>query len=881
MIRPRLARALLERLVHPRLRDAIIGDLDELFADECVRRPVRAWLHYWVRTADVLAQLGIHRARRAPLLEPLPKGDGVMTSVWTDLRHGVRLFTTQPGYALAATLTLALAIGANTLIFTMANVLVLKPFPMAEPDRLAWIFGDGRGEPSWRGPLSLPEYAAFRDRATTIHGLAAWRRGTSTLSENGHAERIVTHVVAGDLHGLWRLAPAYGRTLSSDDEQPSAPAAVVLSHRFWQTRFGGRTDVLGQQVRLDGAFHTVVGVLSPAIELGNFAEIDAWLPYRANPSLASRTDRAWRAVGRLTDGTSPDAAHAQVAAIAQSLAREHPDTNEGRTARVGPTRDALGSPSIWVILGLLFTVVGLLLLLACANIMNLLIARLVARRPELAVRTALGATHGRIVRQIVAENLVLGVAGGVVGIALARAGLAAIHAVAYEPFFRQLAIDWYVLAFAAALSFVAPLIFSIGPAMRMLRDSAQAALSDANARSIGSRGTRRAQSALVVTQVAVGVTLLVVAGLVVQSMQAVSRVDVGYNTAGLISTHLEIPVWKVTNDAASDRLRNAFVQRAAAIPGVRSAAAVTGLPALHAPRAVTFRTRTADTQTEQPVADLTVASAAIFDVLQLPIVAGRGFVESDAASPAPVAVVSEEMARRHFGGVQAAQGAHLSIDAADGESPLVATVVGVAADVHIPGLVGPARQQVYMLDAHVPTRSFYLVVRAERPESLAEALRTAIREVDPEIPAYQLRTVAEGFDDEFSSNQLLSGLFMAFAALAISLAAVGLYAVMSFAVNQRTREIALRVALGASARDVAANVASHSLTLAGLGVVLGLAGAFVLEQSARSVLFGVGPTDPATYLGAVAVTALAAVTASWMPIRRAMAVDPAQGLRQG
>lgn len=806
----------------------------------------------------------------------------MMTTAWTDVRHGARLFVAQPGYALAAACTLALAIGANTLIFTMANVLVLKPLPMAESERLAWIFGGGRDEASWRGPVSLPEYAAYRDRVTAIQHLSASQRRPITLNDGRNAERVLAQVVVGDLQGLWGLQAVRGRTLEAADEQPAAPAAAVLSHRFWQVRFGSREEIVGQSLRINGDSHTIVGVLSEAIELGSMSEIDVWLPYRGDPALASRTDRSWRAVGRLADSSTSDAAHAQVVAVAQSVAAEHPETDRGRTGRVGSTRDALGSPNTWMGMALLVGVVALLLLLACANVMNLLIARLLSRRPELALRTALGATHGRVVRQIVAESLVLGLAGGVLGIALARGGLAAVRAVAHEPFFQQLTIDWRVLAFAATLALLAPLVFSIGPAFSLVRTDVRTALNEATTRSIGSPRAGRARSALVVVQVGLAVALQVVAVLVVRSMQAMTRVDVGYGVAGLLSTHIEIPGWRVADDAEVDRVRDAIVRRVAATPGARGVAVASDIPVLHPPRVVTFTTGTESVgdQTERPTADLTVGSTEFFDVMNLPIAAGRGFVAADAASPARVAVISQETTRRFFGDANQAIGAQISIDVGDDRSRAPATVIGVASDVRVPGLEGLPRPHLYVLDAHEPIRSFYVIVRAERPEALAQMVRTAIREVDAELPTYQLRTLAEAFDEEYSSNRLLSGLFAAFAVLAVLLASVGLYAVMSYGVSQRTQEIAVRLALGASPRHVAAGVAGHSLRLAGIGAAAGLTGGFALAQSVRSILYGVGPNDPSTYLGVLTVTAAAVFLASWVPTRRALAIDPAQGLRQ-
>ena len=875
---PRLARGLVEWLVDPRLRDAVVGDLAEIFASEQSAHPIRARLEYWKRAIGLVLRLGSPWPRRAG---PKPQGDGVMSVIGKDVLHGARLFVKQPGYALAAVVTLALAIGANTLIFTMANVLALKPLPIRDSDRLGWIFATGPDVISWRGPISLPEYATYRDGAPAYSTLSAYQRRTFTMSADGTAERVLGQVVIGDLQTLWGLRAIRGRTLTADDERAGAPGVAVLSHRFWSTRFGGSMDIIGRDIRIDGEHRTLVGVLTPDIELGNISEIDVWLPYQGDATQASRTDRTWRGLGRLADEATIESAHAQVSALAARMAAEHPDTDRDRSARVGPTRDALGTPNTWVVLSMLVTVVGLLLLLACANVMNLLIARLIARRQELAMRTALGATRRRIVTQIVCESLVLGLAGGALGLAVAWGGLAAVRAVAYEPFFRQLAFDARVVGFAGTLAFVAPLVFSIVPTLRMLRADPATTLNDATIRSVGSRSTARGQSALVVLQVTLGVTLLVVAALIVRSMQAVNHIDPGYTVSGLISTHIEIPTWKIADDREAFRVRQALVQRAAVITGVEGVTTATELPALQPLETVTFAiaNRTSEDRAGLPTAGITIASPAYFAVMGVPIVAGRGFADGDVASPAPVVVVSRAMAQRYWGDDSRALGAQLVLDPSSAH-PVASTVVGVSADIANAGFDQPPRPQVYMLDAHRPARRFYLVVRARSPETLASGLRAAVRDVDADLPTYQLRTVEEAFADETSSNRLLSGLFAAFAIVAMLLATGGLYGVMSYAVSQRTSEIAIRMALGASARDVASKVMARSLALAGIGAALGLAGAFGLAQAMRSVLYGVGPADPGTYFGVLGVTGIAALLASWIPMRRAARVDPIKGLRQ-
>jgi putative ABC transport system permease protein len=799
-----------------------------------------------------------------------------------DLRQGARLFVKQPAYALAAVMTLGLAIGANTLIFTMANTLVLKPLPIRDPDRLGWIFATGPDVISWRGPISLPEYAAYRDGVPGYASLSAFQRRMLTMNADGNAERVLAQVVIGDLQGNWGLRAIAGRTLTLGDEGPEAPRVAVMSHRFWVTRFGAATDIVGRTIRLDGEYRTVVGVLTPPIELGNLSEIDVWLPYQGDAMQAARTDRSWRSVGRLADGVTLESVDAQVRTLAARIASEHPDTNRDRLARVGPTRDALGAPNVWIVLSMLITVVGLLLLLACANIMNLLIARLIARRGELAVRTALGATRGRIMRQIVAEGLVLGVAGGATGVAIAAAGLQAVRAVAYEPFFRQLAFDVRVIGFAVALAFIAPIVFSILPERRMLRADVAAALNDATVRSVGNRGTVRRQSALVVLQVTLAVTLLVVGTLIVRSMQAVTRVNPGYAISGLLSTQIEIPKWKVADDAEALRVRQTLLEKANAIPGVEGAATATDLPALQAVETVTFAlaNQPRDDAANRPQAGLTVASPQYFAVMGIPILRGRALTVQDAASPATVVVISRAMALRFWGDESRAVGSQIVLEPSASGTPAPATVIGVSSDVANMGFEQAPRPQMYVLDAHRPQRSFYLIVRARSPETLAAELRAAVRGVDPDLPTYQLRTVEEAFADEASSNLLLSGMFAAFAIVALLLATSGLYGVMSYAVTQRSSEIAIRIALGASPRKVAWNVFSRSLSLTAIGTVLGLAAAFGLAQAMRSALYGVGPADPATYLSVIAITGAAAAVASWIPMRRAARVDPIKGLRQ-
>ncbi len=832
---PRLARRLVERVVATHLAEAVLGDLEELFAVDARASLRLARVAYWRRAIAAAWHL-----RGRPARATVSRGDSPMLTLWKDLVHGLRLFVTQPGYAWTAVVTLALAIGANTVIFTIANVLVIKPLPFERPDRLGWILSSGPNAVPNRGGVSLPDYAAFRDQGRAFSQLAAWRRVTGTLRVDQQAERVLIQEVVGDLQGIWGIAVARGRRLSLGDEGPGAARVATLSHRFWTTQFGAAETAIGESVVVNGEPHTIVGVVAPAIEIGNQAEIDLWVPLGVDPALASRTERQWRPVGRLAEGASLADASAQVSAIAQRLASEFPDTNRDWVSRAGSTLEAIAGNNTWVILSLLFTVVGLLLVLACANIMNLLIARLIGRRQELAVRTALGATRARVVGQIVAESLLIGVAGGVVGLAIAEAGLRGVHAVATEPFFRQLALDVRVVGFAFALAFLAPLAFAIGPTLRVLRLDIRSSLNDASARSVGGAAAARGRSVLVVIQVSLAVMLLVVAGLVVKSMDALARVDLGYDPAPLLSAEIDVPVWKIGDDGEALQLRQRLVERARTIGGAEGAAFATGLPALHFPPTSPFDVAGREsTPRDRPTAGVVVTTSDYFPVIGVPILAGRGFAATDAASPSAVTVLSQETARRYWGEAPRAIGAVIRIPASDSRAALDATVIGVARDTANPDLDQAPQPVLFLLDAHRPTRRMQIVVRSAAPAALAPALRTAIRDVDPDLPAYQLRTVTEAFADENSGNQLLSGMFASFAVVAVLLATTGLYGVMSYAVSQRTPEIAVRLALGASVGAISAGVVGHSMRLAGIGAALGLAGALALSQAMKSVLFGV------------------------------------------
>jgi putative ABC transport system permease protein len=801
-----------------------------------------------------------------------------------DLVHALRDLRRRPAFALAVVVTLALALGANAVIFSFVSVLLLRPLPWHEPQRLGWLYGVDPHTGNDRASVSLPDYAAWRDGVPAFETLAG--RMPRALTLGGLATgalHVRANLVVGDLHRVWGVQAILGRPLAAADERAGAPRVAVLSHRFWQRALGGRRDVIGQSLRLDGAPYDVVGVLGPEIELGTFSSIELWLPFQGDPAAASPELRDVRLTGRLRPGATVAQANAQAAAVAARLQVMHPESHHGWRARVLSTKGALGGPGLWITLALLVTVVGLLMLLACANVTNLLMARLIDRRRDLAVRAALGASRRRIVRELLAEGLALGALGGALGTALATAALRFIRAVAFDPFFELLTVDRNVVALAAVLAFAAPLLFVLPAALRVVgRDPARAL--QEGGRGTGGPGLRRGRNLLVGVQVAIALALLSVAMLVVRSVIAEFRVPLGFDPGAVLTLRAELGEWKYAGPRQVAEAQRRLLARLGTVPGVDQVALATTLPVVDdAPTAsVSLADRSRARPEDATWAGLSQASEGFFAALRVPVVAGRPFSIADRADAPRAAVISLTAARRYWGGAGQALGKRLVIESGATGAPAstLATVVGVVGDTANPDAVRPPDPQIYLAAAQQPPRSFALVLRGRRPpETLADAVRHAVAEVDPELAVYQLRSLSDALAAERQSNGIVISLLGAFAGLALLLASVGLYGVMAYAVAQRQRELAVRAVCGASPRALLALVLAQGMRLALLGAACGLALGLALARLVSSKLFGVTPTDVPTFAAALGAVLLTAAAATLLPALRAERVSPAQALR--
>jgi putative ABC transport system permease protein len=799
-----------------------------------------------------------------------------MSRIWKDLTIGVRTIVHSPGYSAITMLTLALAVGANTLLFSIANPLVLRPLPISDPDRLGWVQMVNPDRGVERSPSSLPDFLEWR-RMTSMTSLAGYDIRFGTLAGHGDARRIQTSRATANLFDVWGIPAHRGRLFQPGEDAVGHPVVGILSYRFWREAFQGDAGVVDRSFLLDGKPLTIVGVLSPAIEIGNLSEIDIWVPLPLDAT-GPRDRRSVRVVGRLAPTASLASADAELQTIAASQRREHPDTNAGWQANVRSTKAALASNDTWVVLALLGVVVVFVLLIACANLANLVLARLVARRQEQAVRLALGASRWQVVRPVLAESVMLSMAGGLLGLVFAHAGLRVIQATATDQFLRSMVqIDGNVLMFTAVLTFLTPLLFTLWPALT----TGRSVLSDSwhGARTSTGRVTRRRRSLLIGSQVALAFALLVVSALVVQSMLYLRRMNLGFDVPVLLTYTFDLPDDRYPTPEARALFVRDLEDRLARVPGVTAAGLTSHVPALDADviRPLSGTLHDGLKPEEQPWASRFKVSPGFFEAAGIDVLAGRPFAPDDRAGRQPVAVLNRMAAERYFDDLPNAVGRSVTIhDAERGAEPV--TIVGVVSDTRDSQVVRTS-PQIYVPIDQSPLVSVTALVRSDDPAARAQDVQSLMRTVDPMVAISELKTVSKIIDDELASSRIINGLFVGFALLALALAAAGLFGVISYSVGQRRRELGIRLALGASPATIGRMIVGEGLKVVAIGMVVGLLLAFGLARASSSLLFGITSSDPATFLGVASIILIVTLLAAWAPAARAMRVDPAGTLR--
>jgi putative ABC transport system permease protein len=868
---PRAARALL-RLVDANVREFIAGDLAESFADRAATDPRAA--RRWVRAQAFRAVIESPWRPRRPVYA---RGDGFMRTLVEDLRYGLRMIRKQPGYSAVVAMTLALAIGANSVIFSFASFLAIRPLPLEHADSLGWIFTIDPQTGNTRSAMSIPEFLDYRESARSFSALAASVRGTMTMTGRGDAERLETSRVTANIVEVWGLPLQAGRGFHRGADRPGADREVMLSGHFWTNRFNRDPAIVGQTLMLDGRPATVVGIVAPEAEIGNLSQVDIWVPLELT-SEGSRLERRLRVTGLLANGISAAQASAEVRQIAARIASDHPDTNGGWSARVTPTREAMVGTDTWTVIALLGTVVGFVLLIACANLANMVLSRAIRRRREIALRTALGASRGRVVRQMLTENLLYGIGGGLAGIALAQGGLVMIRAISYEQVFQLVRVDRNVLMFTAALAMVTPLLFGLLPALQSSRADVNETLKEGGARSGGGARTKRSRSVLVVAQLGLAVALLVVTGLLIKALVLVEREPVGFDTNKVLTFQVSPPSWRYPNDAAVMDYYERLLARIRSAAGVDNAGVSDRLPLLGSEltTVVAIDGVSSGRPEDRPWAVPLIVDEEYFASLGIAIKDGRGFSSADMPGTEPVALVNQEMARRFWRRSSDAIGAHVTVGA--GTEARRVRIIGVTSDV-LKGDREGVNPQIFQLVRQLPRRELTVIVRAADPRGVEALVRGQTRAVDPDVPVYMMRPLTQAIDEDLSSTNVIFSMFGAFAVIALVMAASGLYAVVSYTAGQRTQEFGVRMALGAVPRDIQWMMLKQTGVLVAIGLVLGLSAGRVVAAAAASLLYRVSPSDPGIYTGVALTLGTIAVAASYAPVRRACRIDPVRALR--
>ncbi len=801
----------------------------------------------------------------------------MLTSFLRDLRYAGRSLWRNPGFTCVSVAALALGIGANSAIYTVVNSVLLQPLRYSRPQQLVVVRERNLKAGFPQFSLSPGNYLDYRDHNHSFSGLAAFAGQGLNLSGGSEPERLRGSRVSPEFFDVLGRQPALGRVFTAQEMQPGSNRVAILGHGLWQRRFAGGRDVLGKTVKLNEELYTVIGVMPADFQFPARAEI--WTPLAMNlQNWQQRGGHYLAGIGRLKEGTTLAAAQADLNGIAARAEQQFPDSNSGwdttlaslQEAAVGRIRPAMTT---------LTAAVGFVLLIACVNLANLLLSRSSARRREIAVRASLGAGRWRLIRQLLTESVLLSAAGALVGLGLAVAATRMLSKLspAILPRAAEIAVDLRVLAFTAAIAVLTGLLFGIAPALHMARTDLIAALREgARGNAIGFR-RNRLRSVLVMGEVALALVLLSGAGLLMRSFYRLQSIDPGYDPHGVLTFRTNLPGAKYKTDEQQTAFYRRALEKLRALPGVQLAGAAQIFPLAGDDYILSFEQigKPPVPAGNQPSAAYYASTPGYFATLRIPIRTGRDFNEHDDAAAPPVAIISESMARRFYAN-ENPLGQRIRVG--NGSKP--AEIVGVAGDVRDQELESKGRAAVYEPAAQIPFGSMYFGVRtAGDPATLIAGVRAAVRELDPELPLDAVGTVDALVATSLSQRHFAMLLMSIFAGIALALAMVGIYGVISYSVTQATQEIGIRMALGARPANVLRMVFGYAGALLGAGLVFGIAGAFAAGRLIAAQLFEVRPSDPLTYAGVAAALLATGLMACALPAWRAMRVDPLVALR--
>jgi putative ABC transport system permease protein len=875
---PRLAQLILTLLLPARYRDQQVGDLlEEYRSRRSQGLPAGAW--YW---RQALRSIGPNTALRARNpRHHQPSKSTRMETLLQDLRYGLRTMMRSPGFAVVSTITLALAIGVNTAIFSLVNVIVFADLPMDDPGRVVILRAANQRLGVEYGGSTLREYLDYRDDTQSFAELAAWRGRQWILTGDEEPLRVQGFSVTPNFLQAWGIGTVLGRSFAPDDAQPGAPAVAILSHGFWMRQFGARPDMVGSTIRLDGTERTVVGVMTPDMEYASLRETEIWIPMtldRADDALDLRT---LSLTGRLEPGATAEHAASEIAILSGGIAEQNPTLYRGWETRVLYAKDSLVNADGKRILLLLTLTVTFVLLIACANVANMLLARATARSREVAVRRALGAHRIRLVRQLLTESFVIGIVASAVGLGLSRALMQSLIWITdgQEVAFQMATVDTNVLLFTLMITLVTPLAFGLLPALRSSGLDVSSALREGSLRAGGRKGNRT-RGLLVGSQVTLALMLMVVAGLLTRSVVNMQQRDLGIETSNTLTMRIRIPESKYGDDQARRQFFHQVIERTRGLSGVERVALSRTRPFMEMAsiRSFDIEGQVVEQEMDRPSSRAYTVSPGFRALMGIPLISGRDLTAQDNDQSYEAALVSQEVARRFWGG-QDPIGQRFKL-VSNRDMPWV-QVVGVVGDLasNDPQDERPQPAIYLPFDQNVSANMALLVRTRGDPLTLAGPVREQVWALDSDQPVDDVKTIEQGLHDNNLTNVALIMLFVTFAVFALAMSAVGIYGVMSYSVSQRAGEISIRMALGARSGNVRLMVMGQGGKLLLLGGAAGLLGAVGMSRLLTSLVVGISPLDPLTFVGVPAVLLAIGFIANYLPARRATKIDPMKALR--
>jgi putative ABC transport system permease protein len=891
-IRRRLQNLRLEPAREAAIIEELAQYLDDHYAESLAGGATEAEAHRRTLTelqgSELLAQ-ELRRAERWVAPEPIALGSNrrtkMIADLWQDLRYGSRMLLRQPVFTLIAVLTLGLGIGANTAIFSVVNAVLLRAFPYGDSDRLVIVWEKWRQNE--HNVISPANFFDWQERQSVFAGLAAFNDTRNSLSGDGAPEEIARQLATDNLFSVLGVNALLGRTFTPEDSKPGQNAVVVLSYGLWQRRFGADPNVIGRKVILNAVDHTVIGVMPPDFkwhvrknsQTGQAAEL--WTPWAISSEFKQFRGRFICAVARLKPGVTLSQARAEMGVIAARMEEQNKQFNRGYSVNLVPLREQFAGEIRRALL-VLMGAVGFVLLIACANVANLLLARAAARQKEIAVRAAMGANRGRIVRQLLTESVLLATMGAIAGLMLARLGASALVKLSPPELgdFQQVEISASVLGFTIIVALLTGVIFGLAPAFEASNVKLNDTLKDAGRSLAGASRSQRLRGALVVAEVALALVLLVGAGLLIRSFLRLQGVETGFNARNVLTMRVALPSARYNDDAKRINFFTQALERMQTLPGVEAVGAINFTPFLGLGSNPGFDIEGRSKSSPDQAAGGTgvcITDQNFFRALQIPLKRGRLFTEQEVREQRNVVVINEALARKYFPN-EDPLGKRIKIMMRPPHT--LTEIIGVVEDMKHTQLDRAAEPMSYWPIAQLPYPFMTFVLRTRGDATgVSAAVRNIIQTLDPQQPVGEVRALDNLVGNSIAGQRFNTLLLAVFAAVALSLSAIGIYGVMTYSVTQRAHELGVRVALGASARDVLKLVLRQGMKLALAGVGIGLLGALALTRLLKTLLFGVSATDPMTFAVIALSLALVALLACYLPARRATKVDPMVALR--